>query len=231
MPYRDDLASLEARRDELRHELADATRKADALAGALREREDLARELADVEARLLRTPARRLPLLDSIRIASPCNAAWDEMIGDDRVRFCGSCQKNVYDLSALAADDAERLLAEHEGAICVRLYRRADGTVLTADCPVGVRKKRVRRAVVAVAGAGALAAVTSGTFMHGDRCQATMGEMSPVRPIAVETPQITMGIVGPDATHDPPTMGSAAPEPPPPPVGQAKMGKPLMGRR
>jgi hypothetical protein len=40
-------------------------------------------------------------LLDRIRIASPCKVSWDEMAGDDRVRFCGHCAKDVYDLSAL----------------------------------------------------------------------------------------------------------------------------------
>src|ERR1700733_1488630 len=88
MPYRDDQAALEARRDELRRDLADATRNADALADAMREKESVSRELADVEARLLRARARRVPLLDDLRIASPCSASWDAMTGDDQVRFC-----------------------------------------------------------------------------------------------------------------------------------------------
>jgi hypothetical protein len=107
----------------------------------------------------------RLPVLEDIRIASPCSASWDDMKGDDRVRFCGSCEKNVYNLSAMPRGDAEALLREREGEVCVRLFRRADGTVITGeDCPVGVRKKRVRRAAFGVAGAGALAAAAFSTL-------------------------------------------------------------------
>jgi hypothetical protein len=52
--------------------------------------------------------------------------------------------------------DAEALLKETNGNLCARLYRRADGTVLTEDCPVGLGVKiaRVRRRVGwAIAGA------------------------------------------------------------------------------
>src|SRR4051794_35729115 len=116
MPYRDDQQTLVARREELRRDLADATRKAEIFADAVRDKETLTRELASIEARIERTPSRRLPLLDAVSIASPCTASWDSMIGDERVRFCGSCQKNVYNLSAMVSDEAERLLAQHEGA-------------------------------------------------------------------------------------------------------------------
>ena len=51
--------------------------------------------------------------LDDIRIASPCRASWDEMRGDDRVRFCSLCKLNVYDLSNLAERDALALIAKN----------------------------------------------------------------------------------------------------------------------
>ena len=77
--------------------------------------------------------------LDQIQIASPCTADWDQMSGDERVRHCGQCDLNVYNLSDMANADAEALIRTHEGRLCVRLYRREDGTVITADCPVGLR--------------------------------------------------------------------------------------------
>ncbi|HEV8145733.1 MAG TPA: carboxypeptidase-like regulatory domain-containing protein [Bryobacteraceae bacterium] len=82
--------------------------------------------------------------LDQVRIASPCRADWDAMQGDDRVRFCAECGKNVYNLSALTRPEAEALVTEKEGRMCVRFYQRADGSALTSDCPVGVRIKTVR---------------------------------------------------------------------------------------
>ena len=64
------------------------------------------------------------------------------MEGDERVRFCGECRKNVYNLSAMSRAEAEALVSETEGRICVRFYQRRDGTVLTDNCPVGLRKAR-----------------------------------------------------------------------------------------
>jgi Carboxypeptidase regulatory-like domain len=83
-------------------------------------------------------------MLDHIKIASPCSADWEQMEGNDRVRFCGQCKKNIFNLSAMTRKDVESLLLKSDGDICTRLYRRADGTVLTADCPVGLRLKVAR---------------------------------------------------------------------------------------
>src|SRR5687767_1367811 len=92
--------------------------------------------------------------LDLIQIATPCHVSWDAMKGDDRTRFCGQCQLNVYNLSEMPREEAEKLILQREGRLCVRFYRRHDGTVLTRDCPVGVRALRQRfvRSVAAIAG-------------------------------------------------------------------------------
>ncbi|MEA2733933.1 MAG: hypothetical protein QOE14_384 [Humisphaera sp.] len=75
--------------------------------------------------------------LDVIDIAKPCPADWDEMRGDEQVRFCKHCSLNVYNLSAMSRAAAEQLVAEREGRVCVRFYRRLDGTVITRDCEGG----------------------------------------------------------------------------------------------
>ena len=92
-----------------------------------------------------------LTILDNTRIASPCSADWSMMVGDDRSRFCGSCQKHVYNFSAMTADEATQLIRDREGKLCGRLFRRADGTVLTSDCPIGARAvwRRTKQLVVA----------------------------------------------------------------------------------
>jgi hypothetical protein len=81
-------------------------------------------------------------ILTQIRVASPCNAAWDQMDGDERSRFCRACSKHVYNLSEMSRTEAEALVREKEGRLCVRFYRRRDGTVLTDNCPVGLRAMR-----------------------------------------------------------------------------------------
>ncbi|MCB9598250.1 MAG: hypothetical protein H6719_36390 [Sandaracinaceae bacterium] len=78
-------------------------------------------------------PRRKLSL-DVIDVPDPCPEPWDGMKGDDKVRFCGLCEKNVFHLSNMTRDDANELLAQATGEICVRFYRRADGTVVTTDC-------------------------------------------------------------------------------------------------
>jgi hypothetical protein len=132
MPYRNERLALEAQREELQQ------------------------ELTAVESRLASLSARR-SLLDSVRIASPCHMSWDGMTGDDRVRFCHACEKNVYNLSAMTRDEAERLWRQLEGRMCARLFQRADGTVITSDCAIGERARRSRRITLAVAvGTGVL---------------------------------------------------------------------------
>lgn len=83
-------------------------------------------------------------ILDSLRLATPCNKDWDKMDGDERVRFCGGCEKNVYNISDMTRREANAFLQEHGLTKCMRICRRHDGTVITDDCPVGLRKARER---------------------------------------------------------------------------------------
>jgi len=78
--------------------------------------------------------------LDSLEIASPCSASWEQMKGDEKVRFCTGCRKKVYALSSMTRKEAESILLHPGGSPCVRFFQRADGTVLTSDCPVGQRR-------------------------------------------------------------------------------------------
>jgi hypothetical protein len=97
--------------------------------------------------------ARDQKLLEKIEIATPCKADWAKMSGDDRVRFCGLCRLNVYNLSGMSRADAEAFMKKAEGKVCVRLFKREDGTVLTQDCPIGIRIARKVRRTVALAAA------------------------------------------------------------------------------
>jgi len=111
--------------------------------------------------------------LDEVRVASPCDASWDDMVGDDRVRHCAGCDKDVYNLSGMTRDDAEALLVAKGVDVCIRLYRRADGTLITRDC--GVRSRPWSRAAAALG----LAALTLGAT-------ACMGKRSASKPRIVE---------------------------------------------
>ena len=82
--------------------------------------------------------------LDNVKVAAPCAADWRFMYGDDRVRFCGQCSQYVYNLSALTREQAEDLIRRQEGRLCVRFYRRRDGTIITDNCPVGLRALKAK---------------------------------------------------------------------------------------
>ena len=151
MSYRNDLDALGARHDALDSELAAKTK----------ELEEAARLLAEARARA------RLPILDNIRIASPCRADWNEMVGDDRSRACGTCDKQVFNLSSLTRAEAEALIVEKAGKLCARYYQRHDGTIILADCHVGVVAARKRKLVAA--GTAALLATGVGyRLLHRD---------------------------------------------------------------
>lgn len=94
------------------------------------------------------------PVLGRIRIASPCSADWSAMPGDAHVRHCDACGLAVHTLSGLTSVEVARLLGRPSPRTCVRFYRRADGTILTADCPTGRsdrRRTHARRAGMAAA--------------------------------------------------------------------------------
>lgn len=57
------------------------------------------------------------------------------MPGDDRIRSCPACSRAVYNIAAMTSDEVAALIAGREGRLCARLFRRADGTIVTADCP------------------------------------------------------------------------------------------------
>ena len=88
-----------------------------------------------------------LHVLENIHIASPCEVAWERMPGTERVRHCSECNQSVYDISSLSAHEAIRLLEDSGGNVCVRLYRRADGKVLTRDCAAVRAVQRLRLVV------------------------------------------------------------------------------------
>ncbi len=87
----------------------------------------------------MKTTLPTLEPLNRITIANPCPASWKRMKGDEQVRHCDQCDLNVYNLSEMSASEATDLIQRKEGRLCVRFYRRMDGTVITSDCSGGLR--------------------------------------------------------------------------------------------
>ncbi len=105
--------------------------------------------------------------LRNVKVASPCPADWDRMIGSDRVKFCGQCELHVYNLSAMSTVEAESLIARTEGRLCVRYFRRRDGSIITQDCPMGLRRLRQRAARIKRAVASLVLGFLAGLGFYG----------------------------------------------------------------
>jgi hypothetical protein len=86
-----------------------------------------------------------------LKVASPCKESWEKMAGDERVRFCRACHKKVFNLTNLTEREVGELLGSRRELPCVRFFQRADGTVMTADCPVGRRRRWQNRMAGAAA--------------------------------------------------------------------------------
>lgn len=105
--------------------------------------------------------------IDGLEIATPCQVPWDSLPGGARVRHCGKCKQNVYNIEAMSRGEALRLVAAREGQVCLRIFRRPDGTVVTAGCWSRLRAARARGvsaflAVLVVAALAELAAMAVG---------------------------------------------------------------------
>jgi hypothetical protein len=140
--------------------------------------------------------------LNGIRIVAPCTVPWDGMRGDHRVRFCGQCRQNVYNVAAMSRDEAVALLLQKEGRLCLRLTYRADGTVVTGDCWERLRQARRRgwlafaatmvvvfalQIAAQIVGLAALARLTRPTMMGGLR-PPSPPVAAPAAPVHVPAP-------------------------------------------
>jgi hypothetical protein len=160
-----------------------------------------------------------LNLLERVQIASPCTARWEDMRGDDKTRFCGQCRLNVHNLSAMTRPEAESLVAGAGGRLCVRLYKRSDGTVITRDCPVGLAAARRRLARIGARLAAGLGLLLTGGYFVGAATRANAhARLKALEPFATlrawmspSPPPVPMGRM---------VMGDVCIAPPPPPAGK-----------
>jgi hypothetical protein len=130
---------------------------------------------------------RRLPMLERLTVKTPCNASWEEMVGDGHVRRCGPCNRDVYDLGSMDADEAEVFLDEHLASTgtlpCARLYRRPDGRVMTSPCGAAIDQRHRMRV------AGGLAMVVTAVATALGANPPTLGPDDPLEiERAIEVP-------------------------------------------
>ena len=163
MAYRGDRESLLLREKELELELQRLETETARLHAVRQQLTDVRTMLSRGAAAVAASPLN----VDELGIASPCTADWNRMVGDERKRFCEECGQNVFNVEALSREEVAALVAQSY-RVCLRLFRRTDGTVLTTDCPVGRRRVRLKQ-VATVVGGGVLAGVAAAAIAHATR--------------------------------------------------------------
>ena len=111
--------------------------------------------------------------LDRININTPCEADWNQMIGNEQVRFCQHCNLSVHDLSAMTRREAMRLVIKSKGNLCARYTRRPDGKVQTTDRVLHQINAVRRRASRLAAGAFTAALSLSASVVAAAPAQAS----------------------------------------------------------
>jgi hypothetical protein len=106
------------------------------------------KQIAESEDNLMTKKTGRLELL---QIPKPCPSDWENMVGNERKRFCTACHKYVYNLSAMTRREAEALIEDSQGRICARFTRLADGEISTYEPPITSRHLTRRPSPIAAA--------------------------------------------------------------------------------
>jgi hypothetical protein len=146
--------------------------------------------------------ARFKSKLDNVRVAAPCNVDWDSIYGNERVRFCDQCKLNVYNLSEMTKSEAEHLVGNAEGRLCIRYYRRRDGSILTQNCPVGFRALKRRMSRIATAIGSTVLSFFAGLGVFGllSRTEtANLGRYQVVGALPLKEPKVELQVLEPDA--------------------------------
>jgi hypothetical protein len=78
--------------------------------------------------------SRRRPLLEQLTqapLAKPCDVPWDAMRGGERVRVCDACEREVWNLSAMTAREAEIRLLNAAGVPCINYRVDGEGALIS----------------------------------------------------------------------------------------------------
>ncbi len=121
-------------------------------------------------------------VLSRVRVKSPCSQDWNTMRGNDQVRFCDHCAKNVHDLSEMTPEAALELVERSEGRLCVRfVLDTTEAPTFTSEAEFGSGGFRLPKLKIA---AGVLAAALSGGIASAGTVPVQTSSVStPVRPI------------------------------------------------
>lgn len=100
-------------------------------------------------------------LLDLIDVPAPCPKSWDAMTGDNKARFCASCEKDVHNISGMTRSEVRKLLFQSNESVCIRMEKDADGKIKTLKRQFHQITRQIPMAAGILSASLTLSAVTS----------------------------------------------------------------------
>jgi len=65
---------------------------------------------------------KKVKFIENIKVKSPCSEEWEDMSGNEKIRFCSHCAKDVNNISEMTRKEAMRLIRKYEGRLCIRYH-------------------------------------------------------------------------------------------------------------
>ena len=139
--------------------------------------------------------------LKQVRVAEPCPMSWHTMDGDDQRRFCAHCNRHVHNLSAIPEDEAQRLICESAGRLCIAYVPNVTGGVTPLAYAQAKRPRYGWKLVAALGGFGGIASgVLAALFRTATPAPPPMvAGMMPPPPMVTPATPTTDGVPGPGA--------------------------------
>lgn len=102
--------------------------------------------------------------VDALKVYEPCTQDWEDMTGNEKVRFCSHCQLSVNNISEMTQTEAMRLVRNSSKRICVRYIKHPK-----TQAPVFADKlyKITRRAGIAAGVLSASLAASAVSYAQG----------------------------------------------------------------
>ncbi len=98
-------------------------------------------KVAEIVKERANEPYKPFIPIECKKTALPCGWTWDATYAVEKYRYCGQCQRAVYNLAGLDMPEAEALILKAENAAKFTLFKRTDGLFMTSDCPVAIKKR------------------------------------------------------------------------------------------
>ena len=70
-------------------------------------------------------------LLENVSVETPCSADWNEMMGNEEVRHCHQCQRNIHNISEMPKRRALKVLNQKDEIVCISYFKDEKNKIIT----------------------------------------------------------------------------------------------------